>query len=205
MFNGKPMIAWTIEAARESDQFDRVFVSTDSEEIAAIAKKHDVDVPFLRDQYCDDVSSVSDVTVYALEQIEKKLGEKFEVVAQLMASCPLRTAKTIREGMTKFYESKVDFQMSCFKFGWMNPWWALSLDGENRPRKMFPEALEKRSQDLPELYCPTGALWIARVDKLLKSKTFYGPDHRFFPIHWRGAIDIDNQEDWEMAELLSGR
>lgn len=203
MFLGKPMIAWTIEAAQKSQKFHRIFVSTDSEEISAIAREYGVEVPFVRDRHSDDFASVSDVTVYALSQVQERLGETYDVVAQLMPNCPIRTADTISRSLNHFIESDLAFQISCFKFGWNNPWWAAELDEHYRPKKLFPEAIQKRSQDLEELYCPTGAIWIARVAELLKSGTFYGTDHRYFPISWREALDIDTEEDWEMAELIA--
>jgi CMP-N-acetylneuraminic acid synthetase len=85
----------------------------------------------------------------------------------------------------------------------MNPWWAVKLNEDMKPIQLFPDALSKRSQDLEELYCPTGAIWIATRDLFLSEKTFYGLNHSFFPMDWIGAIDIDNLEDYKMALALS--
>ena len=119
-----------------------------------------------------------------------------------MANCPLRTEQEIVTAYNHFREHKYDFQISCFKFGWMNPWWAAELNGNFVPKKLFEEAAGKRSQDLPELYCPTGAVWFARCDKLKESGTFYGAGYRMFPMDWKAAVDIDNYDDLEMAKLL---
>ena len=73
---------------------------------------------------------------------------------------------------------------------------------DNRPESLFPEALKKRSQDLPPLYCPTGAIWIARTKSLLEQNTFHLPDRTYWPIPWEAAIDIDDHDDLRMAELL---
>jgi N-acylneuraminate cytidylyltransferase len=196
------MIAWTIDAARKSDLFDRVVVSTDSPEIAAVARECGVEVPFLRSKNADDHAPVSSATIAALIQAGSEWKEEYEIVCQLMPNCPLRTATHIRDAYDNFVRAESDFQISCFKFGWMNPWWAVRLSREGVPERLFPEAGLKRSQDLEDLYCPTGAIWLARVPALMTAGTLIGPGHRFFPIDWKAAVDIDDQDDIEMAEAV---
>jgi CMP-N-acetylneuraminic acid synthetase len=201
-FMGKPMIAWTIEAAKESGVIDRIVVSTDDVEIAQIAEQHGIEVPFLRKEANDDVSPVSLATIAAINQAQEYWHEEFEFVIQLMANCPVRRGKEITESFDHFIRNKAKFQLSCFKFGWMNPWWALKLDANLRHEFIFPDALKKRSQDLQDLFCPTGAIWIARIDQLLIDKTFYGTDHTFYPIDWKSAVDIDTYEDVDFARAV---
>ena len=201
-FCGKPLIAWTIEAALESKLFDKVIVSTDDSSIAHVAENFGAIVPFLRDKYNDDFSQSSDVTIYVLNELQKKLNLKYDIVFQLMATCPLRNASDIQKSFDNFIEKKTDFQISCFKFGWMRPWWANSVDDQQKPCPLFSEALKKRSQDLPELYCPTGAVWLASVDRLLTCGSFYGDFHIFYPLSLNSAIDIDDYADLEMARVF---
>lgn len=203
LFGNKPMLAWTIEAAQATQLFDRVFVSTDSQAIADIACLYGCEVPFLRDQFADDYATASEVTCYALQQLESQLQETYDIVVQLMPNCPLRTAASILNSLNNFEINDFLFQISCFKFGWNNPWWAFTMDEQLRGTKLFPDMLQKRSQDLPALYCPTGAIWIANVNALLREKNFYGADHRFFSIPWEEAIDIDTIEDWHVAEKMN--
>ena len=202
-FDGKPMIVWTIEAALKSKWFDHVLVSTDSEEIAEVSIMAGAFVPFLRQENADDAASSSAATVSALKQAELYWHKRFDEVAQLMPNCPLRDAEHIRAAMDNFQVKSIDFQISCFRFGWMNPWWAVKLDEEREPTQLFPDAMSKRSQDLEHLYCPTGAIWIAGRDALLEAGTFYGPDHRYFPMDWMGAVDIDDMDDYRMALTLA--
>ncbi len=201
-FDGKPMIAWTIEAALNSQCFDRVLVSTDSDEIAEVSIASGASVPFLRQENADDAAPSSLATISALRQAEAHWQTSFDQVAQLMPNCPLRDAAHIRAAMDNFWMRDIDYQISCFRFGWMNPWWAVKLDGDMSPTRLFPEALSKRSQDLEHLYCPTGAIWIAGRDALLGAETFYGPDHSYLPMDWIGAIDIDDMDDYRMALAL---
>lgn len=199
-FGKKPMIAWSIKAAIDSGKFHRVLVSTDDKKIAKIAKKYKAEVPFLRLKALDDFSTSSMATYYALLQAEKFWGEKYETVAQLMANCPLRTAQDIKKSMLIFNKSKKPSQISCFRFGWMNPWWATILSKKGYPSRIFPNLTQKRSQDLPDLYCPSGALWIAKRKNFLKQKNFYMPGHRYQEISWISALDIDDKDDFLMAE-----
>lgn len=201
-FHGKPLIAWTIQAASQSGIFDKIIVSTDSEEIAQIAKNNGAEIPFMRINHGDDHSPISLVTIDALDQMDKLYQEKFKTVVQLMPNCPLRSSQDIKNAYTNFIEANAKFQISCFSFGWMNPWWAFKLTPDQFSDPVFPEALKKRSQDLEKLYCPTGAIWIADTEELLKHKTFYADHTKFYPLDWKSAVDIDNYEDLEMANII---
>ena len=198
-FHGKPLIAWTVEAALQSNQYDHVLVSTDAPEIADISRSFGAEVPFLRDTAADDVTPSSEATLAALQQAEQHWGEQFDVVSQLMANCPLRDAQDIRAAVQHFTDQDADSQICSFRFGWMNPWWAAKLDAHGRPDYLFPEARLARSQDLPPLYCPSGAIWVARGPILKTAKTFYVPNHIFHSLSWISAMDIDDAEDFEMA------
>ena len=201
-FLGKPMIAWTIDAALNSGRFDRVVVSTDDEEIAETSKRHGASVPFLRKHFADDISPVSLATIGTLRQLREELGEEYETVVQLMANCPVRDESHIVDALDRFERSGAPSQISCFKFGWMNPWWAATLTAEGRPESLFPHIVNQRSQDLPPLYCPTGAVWIARVPALIERNTFHMPDRIFHPMPWEAAVDIDDHDDLRMAKAL---
>lgn len=198
-FAGRPMIAWTIQAALDSAYFDEVLVSTDSEEIAEISIAAGASVPFLRQDHADDFVPVSQASIGALKQAQLHWQMPFDQVVQLMPNCPLRKAGHVRQAVDHFVAQGLDHQISCFRFGWMNPWWAVRLNDALVPTPVFPGAAEQRSQDLEHLYCPTGAIWIARRDSLLSAGSFYGPGHRFFPMDWEAAIDIDDMNDYRMA------
>jgi len=201
-FFGKPMIAWTIEAAIESKIFSKVIVSTDCEEIANISREYGAEVPFLRRSFADDITPVSVATCDALKQSEGYWKMNFDSVTQLMANCPLRTADDISNAMKIFQTQERDYQISCFKFGWMNPWWSFKLREDYSHEHMFPEGINKRSQDLEDLYCPTGSIWIAKSDKLKQSESFYGEGYNFEPINWISAVDIDDYDDLSFANAL---
>lgn len=201
-FDGKPMIAWTIEAAIDSNIFSKVLVSTDCEEIAEISRSFGAEVPFLRRNFSDDITPVSVATCDALKQAEEYWDEEFDCVVQLMANCPLRNSSDIANSMNAFIQNKRDFQISCFKFGWMNPWWAFKFNESGGHESMFPDAQFQRSQDLDDLFCPTGSIWIANAKKLKDSDTFYGNNYKFEEINWISAVDIDDYDDLNFAKTL---
>jgi N-acylneuraminate cytidylyltransferase len=199
-FGGRPMIAWTIQAALDSGIFNKVLVSTDSAEIAEISIHHGALVPFLRKNNADDMTPASQATLSSLVQAEKHWDTNFDTVVQLMPNCPLRTAKDIRESMNIFTERASKFQISVFRYGWMNPWWAMTVDKVGIPERLFESASQNRSQDLEALYCPTGAIWIAKRESLIAADTFYGPGYRVNELSWLSAIDIDDEGDLAMAQ-----
>lgn len=200
-FMGLPMIAWTIKAAKESSLFDTVLVSTDCEEIAEISIQYGAEVPFLRYSYADEMTPVSAATSHALKQMEEAAGEKYDVVVQLMPNCPLRTANSIKSQHEFFLSfNQTNSVLSGFKYGMFNPWWAHIRNKDGSYSRFFKDHINVRSQDLPDLICPTGATWITKRDSLLKYESFYSPNYHFYIIDWKEAVDIDDHHDLELAK-----
>jgi len=199
---GRPLISYTIEAALGSGVFARVVVSTDDEEIARIGRACGADVPFLRAaSLADDVTPVSAATADALGRLDPD-GTVFADVAQLMANCPLRTAADVRESHAAFLGSGAPAQISVARYGWQNPWWALTRDAAGRIQPLFADRLQQRSQDLPELFCPTGAIWWAISEALRTRGTYHVEGRTAWELPWDRAIDIDTEDDWRLAEGL---
>ena len=201
-FDGKPVIGWTIEAAINSNLFSKVLVSTDSEEIAEISIKLGADVPFLREEFSDDISPVSLATLSALIQAEEYWDLSFNNVTQLMANCPLRNQQDIINFDKEFHKRDTNFLISCFKFGWMNPWWAFTMNYAFEHEFLFEGAIKQRSQDQEKLFCPTGSIWMADAKQLKVDKTFYGKNHQFNEIGWVSAVDIDDEADLAFAKAI---
>jgi N-acylneuraminate cytidylyltransferase len=199
---GRPAIAYTIDAALRSRLFERVIVSTDSAAIAAAAVEAGAEVPFVRDAaLADDHTPVSAVTLDALQRLDRA-ATQFGHVAQLMPNCPLRTAEDIRTSYAQFVETDAESQLSVTRFGWLNPWWAMRRSARFALSPVFESSVTRRSQDLPELFCPTGAVWWARTDVLRREGTFHTAQRTGWEIPWQRAVDIDTEEDWRLAEVL---
>ncbi len=199
---GKPLIEYTIEAALKSGLFERVVVSTDSPEVAEVARRGGAEAPFLRDaSLADDFTPVSAVTNDVLVRLDPE-GEIYGAVCQLMANCPLRTDADILDSYAQLTATGAGSQISVVRYGWQNPWWAMQRSDDFLLDPLFKEALTRRSQDLPELFCPTGAVWWARTDFLRREGTFHAHGRTGWEIPWQRGLDIDTEDDWAMAELL---
>jgi CMP-N-acetylneuraminic acid synthetase len=202
MLCDQPLIAYTIKAAIESDLFSRIVVSTDSEEIAGIARQYGAEVPFLRKaMLADDFTPVSEVTSDALLLMDPA-GGTFTSVAQLMANCPLRTSGDVKNSYDLFQNTDSDSQISMVRYGWQNPWWAMVRNERQEIEPLFKEKMMARSQDLPELFCPTGAIWWAKAATLRRTRTFHVDGRTGWEIPWQRGIDIDTFDDYAVAEIL---
>lgn len=202
-FLGKPMIYWTIKAARDSKQFDRILVSTDDKEVADISVNLGAEVPFLRENITDDYTPVSIDTINSLKQAENYWNEKYDIVTQLMANCPLRDHSLIIDFLKYFEKNECNFLLSSVQFRSMTPFWAFTESEDGNYKHLFPDYLEKRSQDIEKSFCPTGSIWIAKLDSLLKTRAFNGKGCRYKEIDWISAIDIDDYEDLELANIAA--
>lgn len=201
-FMGEPLISWTIRAAQNAQIFHRIIVSTDSNEIAEVCIKYGLNVPFLRNDKFDDFSPVSEATIAAIKQTENFYDEKYDIVVQLMPNAPLRNEFDIIEHVNAFQYHNRNFQISCFRFGWMNPWWAFKKSENGTGSWLLSEGVGKRSQDLDDLYCPSGVIWIATVEELKRANSFYGPGFCFQEIDWQHAVDIDTYDDLNFAKAV---
>lgn len=202
---GKALIGYSIEAALDSGMFERVVVSTDSEEIAGLSRNFGAEIPFLRSaEISDDVTPISAATADALERLDPD-GTRYLFVAQLMANCPLRTSEDVVSSYAQFSKTGADSQISVVRYGWQNPWWAMRRDaGTFALDPLFPREMSARSQDLPELYCPTGAIWWGKTSVIRARRTFHVPQRTGWEIDWRHGVDIDTPEDMAFAESLLG-
>jgi len=200
--HGKPIIAHTIEAAQQCGLFERIVVTTDSPEIRDVAQQLGAEVPFMRDpSLADDITPVSAATVDVLQRLDPK-DDIFRFACQLMPNCPLRNATDIADSFHQFVDTGTPSQLSVVRYGWQNPWWAMRRNEQYGLEPVFKDQITQRSQDLPELFCPTGAIWWARTDVLRTMGTYHVANRTGWEIPWQRGVDIDTEDDWAMAELL---
>ena len=202
-FAGRPLVEWTIVAALGSEAFDKVLVSTDSEEISQVSIGAGAEVPFYRMTHFDDHATSSEATVSALKQAEAHWSTEFDVVAQLLPTCPLRGAGLIEQMIQEFFaQANPSSMISANEFAFQPPWWAARNGPDGAPQYLFPESLQRRSQDLEKVVVPNGAIWIAHRSTLLRNQSFYTPGHKLFEIPWSAGLDIDTELDFKIAEFL---
>ena len=201
LFCGKPIIVWSIEAALNSQCFDKVIVSTDSEEIALLSKKFGADVPFLRPHnLSDDYTATTPVINHAIQYMNKKYGE-IEFTCCIYATAPFVEPKFIKEGLRKIIETKANFAFSVTSFPFPIQR-AIKLNPENKSEMFFPNNFNKRSQDLECAFHDAGQFYWGKSSAWLQNKSVFDDNSVPIIIPRYKVQDIDNEEDWLRAELM---
>ncbi len=201
LFKGEPLINWSIKAAINSNCFDRIIVSTDDDEIASISKKLGAEVPFKRpSEISDDFANTLDVMKHCLSWLEDS-GCVVDKACCLYATAPLIIQSDILKGKLLLDKSKEDvvvFTATSFPFPIQR---AIYIDNNGYSKMFEPKYFKTRSQDLVDSYHDAGQFYWAsrllwsRIDNLFeKAKPLLIP-------RWR-VQDIDNEEDWNRAELI---
>lgn len=198
---GKPLIAYTIEAAIKSKIFDDIIVSTDSEKYKKISEEYGAWVPFLRsEELAQDISSTNDVIEDVLINL-KKIGKEYSSLVILQPTSPLRDEDDIKESMRLFLEKGANSVVSMCECE-HSPLLTKELDDSMNIDGFLSDLLNIRRQDLKKRYRLNGAIYITKVDYFLKYKDFYEKDSYAFIMSKEKSIDIDDMLDFEFAEFL---
>jgi len=200
-FCGKPMIAYSIETAKNAGIFDRIIVSTDSKEIASIAKDFGAEIPFMRPvELADDFAGTDAVILHALKWLIKD-GEKIDYICCIYATAPFVKAEYIIKGYNLLREKNAAscFSVTTYPFPIFR---SLKINSQNRLEMFWPEYRETRSQDLTEAYHDAGQFYWANVTNYLKEKQFYSKNAVPVVLPRYLVQDIDTIEDWNTAELM---
>jgi len=201
LFNGKPIIAYSIEAAKASGLFEKIVVSTDSEEIASVAEKFGAEVPFRRKkELADDFAATAPVIIDALKELEK-INISYRYVCCLYATAPLVRVEDIRAGFTALITTGASGSFSVTKFA--HPIFrAMRVNGQGRLEMFWPEHRLTRSNDLPEAFHDAGQFYWREVASFQRDQSLWAADAVPIILPQKWAQDIDSLADWERAELL---
>ncbi|WP_154140340.1 pseudaminic acid cytidylyltransferase [Photobacterium damselae] len=201
LFHGKPMIAYSIEAALQSGCFDKVIVSTDDKEIADISVAYGAEVPFIRPaDISDDFATTMDVMHHAMIWC-KSCGYDVEAVCCLYATAPFVTQEFLQQGLAKLKEGGYEFVFSATSFPF--PIQRAIKLSENSTVSMFsPEYQLIRSQDLEEAYHDAGQFYWGKASAFLDRKAIFSSHSSVILLPRSRVQDIDTQEDWDFAEAL---
>ena len=198
-FLGKPILAYSIEAALASDLFEEVMVSTDDEQIAQVAREYGASVPFRRSpEASDDFATTAQVLEEVLLKY-KAQGKSFEVACCLYPTAPFVTAKLLQESYTKLREGGFDTVFPVLKYGY--PIWRSLKVEQGKAAMNWPEHLASRSQDLPAAFHDAGQFYWLRVNSFLKDKKLFTENSGVIELSELEAQDIDSETDWQLAEL----
>ena len=202
--DGVPLLAHTLRSARASGCFSRVLVSTDDEDIAAVARSHGGDVPWLRSaKNAGDASGSVDVVLEVLDRLAGDPDGVPDAVALLQPTSPFRSVDTIRRGIALF-ESSAGESVVTVSPATDHPWWCRTVTPTGVLRPFLSEVPgDVRSQDLPPAYVLNGVLYVARVDTVRTRRSFESPQTRALVLDSpEEALDIDTPFDWMVAEAI---
>ena len=201
LFKGKPMVAWSIDAAIKSNCFDEVFVSTDSEEIALIAKKYGAKVPFLRpDHISDDYATTKDVIVHCINWLNSN-NYDLGYICCLYATAPFVRPNDLERGfelIRKQTKDRLIFSATKFSFPIQR---AIKINKNGISKMFYPEKFNMRSQDLENAYHDAGQFYIAKPEIWINKDNLFEDSMPILLPNWR-VQDIDEEDDWVRAEIL---
>ena len=201
LFHGKPMIAYSIEAAKQSGCFDKIIVSTDDQEIADVASAYGAEVPFLRPaNISDDHATTMDVIQHTIEWCETK-NMAVNLLCCIYATAPFLLASDLSRGLDAVSESNIDYAFSATTFAFPIQR-AIALKQEGGVQMFQPEHLNTRSQDLEEAYHDAGQFYWGKVAAFKARKPFFSPFSKAILLPRKRVQDVDTFEDWELAEAL---
>ncbi len=200
LFNGRPMIEYTIDAAIESGCFDRVIVSSEDEEILEIAAATSAEIDRRSMELGSDTATVAQVCTDFLER-ESSNGTTYGTIAALYATAPMRHAEDIRCTMSLLDDETCDYAIAATHFShYVHQ--ALSVDGDHYVKPRWPDLYEQRPADVGPLISGNGSTYCVKVDEFMRSGNFIGEKTRAHVMPMIRSIDIDTIEDFQLAESI---
>jgi len=198
-FCGKPILAYSVEAAKSSGIFDEVMVSTDDEEIAALARRYGASVPFLRSaEASDDRATTTDVLLEVVNMYRRN-GREFSHICCVYPTAPFVTGEKLKKAFQLLCDSGADALVPVVSFSYP-PLRGFALQN-GRLRMRWPEYTFTRSQDMEPVYHDCGQFYFMRTEALLREKNMICLDTVPMLLSDLEVQDIDNETDWELAEL----
>jgi CMP-N,N'-diacetyllegionaminic acid synthase len=204
---GKPLLAWSIEAAQKSKQLDRLILSTEDEEIANVGRKYNIDVPFKRpNELAGDTTHTPDILINALDEMEKIDGVKYDVIVLLQPTVPFRRSEHIDNVIEKFESSSFDSLITVQKQEYP-PWWMFRLEnGQLHTAFEYAEDINvfnMERQQFPNIYKPNGSVYVTWSDLMRKNHQLVNPDScGYLVIEDDNQVNIDTTLDFMMAEAI---
>lgn len=197
--NEKPLIAYTIEAAKESKCFDSIIVSTDSEKYAQISKKYGAEVPFLRsEKNSSDTAGSWEVC----NEVLGKLDKKYDILVLLQPTSPLRNSQHIKEALDLFFEKNANIIVSVTKMSHPIQWCNYLPDNLSLNNFVKEENKNKRRQDLPESYKLNGAIYIIKSELIRPGLDLFCENSYAYVMEEKNSLDIDDEINFITAEVM---
>jgi N-acylneuraminate cytidylyltransferase/CMP-N,N'-diacetyllegionaminic acid synthase len=198
----KPLICYTIKAAKESKFIDRVIISTDDEEIAEVAKKYGAEVPFMRpNELATDTAKAIDTYLYTINRLNENSTNLIEEFIVLQPTSPLRSAIDIDTAIEIFKKNKADSVISVVEAE-HPPYWYKKITNEGILKDYFISNNSLNRQEYDRTYLPNGAIFVFRYNILKETLNYYTDKTYPYVMPRDRSVDIDNFLDFKMAEFL---
>lgn len=199
MVGGKPMLAWSIEAAKGSKYIDRTIISSDDNNIITVGEDFGGEVPFVRpEKLATDTSLTEDVLIHALDQ----MTEIYDYIVLLQPTSPLRVTKDIDSAIKNCHDAGAPACVSVCESN-KSPYLMYHLDESQKLKLVIEQKyITNRRQDFPETFTPNGAVFVAQVPWFRKNLTFYGPDTIAFKMPAERSVDVDTILDLTLVKAL---
>lgn len=200
---GKPLLAYSIEAACASGMFDTIHVSTDSSRYADIARDFGADEPFLRSAETSSDTASSEDAIREVLLRYRECGQLFDTFMLLQPTSPLRTAEDIRSAFRLLEEKQADSVISVCEME-HSPLWANTLPEDGNMAGFIRTEGNKRRQELETYYRMNGAIYLVKTDFFLRTGSLYGDKSYAYKMPAGRSADIDGRTDFLIAEALLG-
>ena len=203
---GKPLIAWSIEQARACPEINRVVVSTDSESIAEVARRHGAEVPFMRPaELANDTAGKWGVWQHALRACESHYAEAIDIYVDLDCTSPLRDVADIQQAIAQYRQARVDAVFSTCEAR-KNPYFNMleAKDGYLRICKTLPQPIVRR-QDAPRVYEHVASIYVLSPDYLRRGSGLLSGRTLGYDIGQEKSYDVDSEFDFEVVEFLMAK
>lgn len=200
---GKPLIAYSIEVAKQCEYIDTVFVSTDSPEIQTIAEQYGAEVPFLRTKdLASDESKIIDALLYSLHELER-LGKKYDYIILLQPTQPIRTVLLLKDIIERVIDQKLSSLVTVCPVE-EHPILMRTMDADGNLKPLLHCSSTVRRQDFPAVYKVNGSAYMNLIDENFNENTSLNDNQYGYKMERKDSIDIDTMEDWKQAEQALG-
>jgi pseudaminic acid cytidylyltransferase len=200
LFLDKPIISYSIQSALNSGIFEEVMVSTDDEEIAAIAKDHGASLPFMRStENSNDYAGTAEVLIEVISQY-RKIKRNFDTACCIYPTAPFVTAEKLKKAFDLLREKNADSVLPVTEFSYPILR-SLKVNEQGQIEMNWPQYYSSRSQDLPKSYHDSGQFYFLNVESLLHHKKLFMPNSFPLIVPETEVQDIDNETDWKLAEM----
>jgi pseudaminic acid cytidylyltransferase len=195
-FFGVPILTHTISEIKNTELFSRIIVSTDDQEISEIAKSAGAEVMIRKPELADDFATTVDVVAASILELQGN-GILEEEVCCIYPVTPKLNKEYLKKAFLMLHSEKLDYVFTAKRFE-SSPWRALKINEEGKSEMHYPENLNTRTQDLPELYHDAALFYMGTARAWSQEKSILNGNSKFIEVGKYESLDVDNEEDWDM-------